>query len=148
MVAMKKPSTIDILNMLVQMHCRSLPMYLSDATPWSASQHSAGQELLQSIVADQGEIVDQLASLIQGRDAIVERGAFPIAFTDLNDLSLDYVMREVAERQTRQVAALERATELLADDDEALKLGQRALGVGRAHLDSLNDYVRAQGQER
>ena len=139
---MKKTSKIDLLNALVQMHCRSLPMYLASAAPWTTSEQTVGRALLQSIIADQGEIVDKFADVILQRDGIVERGAFPTEFTDLHDLSLDYLMHEMAEKQATNVKAIERATELLAGDDDALELCQRTLGVAKAHLDSLNEYVR------
>jgi hypothetical protein len=135
-------SSIEFLNRLMQMHRRSLPMYLADATPWSASKRDAGQPLLASISADQSEIVDEIAELIQNRRGVVDRGSFPTEFADLNDLSLDYLIRQVAKKQVTQVAALQQATQSLANDQEALELCQRALGIARAHLDSLNEYIR------
>ena len=135
-------STTEILNSVLQMHCRSLPMYLADARPWSSTEHAAGQTLLQSIVDDQATVVDDVADLIQDRDEVVDRGTFPLEFADLHDLSLDFLIKKmVLPKQATHVAALEKAAELVSDDEQAAALCQRALGIGRAHLDSLHDYV-------
>ena len=137
---MKNVSAIDMLNLLVRVQNRSLPRYLMDAAPFVAPKHAGGKELLQSIASDQATLVDELADEILARGGIVDRGSFPTEFTDLHDLSLDYLLKRAAVDQQKIVTGIEEAVTSLNGDRGAFELGQRVLGTAKAHLDMLEEY--------
>ena len=51
---MSSLDTNAILNRLLVLHHRSLPVYLNQAMPWLHRNNAAAQEVLQSIAADHG----------------------------------------------------------------------------------------------
>lgn len=128
---------VDGLNTLVKTLGSSLTMYLVDASPWVNRRSSGDMEALRSIVADQRQLIDDLGTAIIDRRGVVERIAFPTAFTDLNDLSLEYLLREAAKFQARDLQTIESALDKLQSDPEALALGQRVLGAAKGHLEML-----------
>lgn len=141
---MKKVSAIDALNSLVRIQSRSLPTYLMDARPWAAPKETQGEEILSSIAGDQATLVDELADEIMSRGGIVDRGVFPTEFTDLHDLSIDFLMKMVARDQQRNIDVIQQAIANLNGDQEAFGLGQRVLGAAKAHLDMIQEYVGGQ----
>ncbi len=131
-------SVIKGLNMLVQTLSSSLTIYVVNASPWVRRESSCDMGVLESVVADQRQLIDQLGTAILDRRGIVVQGAFPTEFTDLNDLSLDYLLKEAAKFQRRDLQTIEIALDKLDSDDDALALGQRVLGAAKAHLEMLN----------
>ena len=61
---MSPPSTTDVLNRLLVLHVRSLPMYLSYAPPNRLADHPQAKVVLDQIVEDQKRTVDRLATMI------------------------------------------------------------------------------------
>ncbi len=66
-----------------------------------------------------------------------------MAFTDTHDLSLDYLLTEMAYYQKQDIAAIERCVADLAGDPEARALAEEALGNARGHLASLEELLGA-----
>jgi hypothetical protein len=131
------------LNHLIQLHARSLPVYLTDARPSDTEQHPKRMQLLRSIAADHVETVDQLAGEILTREEEVDRGCFPMAFTALNDLSMKFLINRTRQDQERLVLELERAVAALRADRNACRLVEEALGAAKGHLDMLSDAIKA-----
>src|SRR5688572_30693205 len=104
---MSPPSTTEILNRLLVLHERSLPMYLSYAPPagLARSANAKAKAVLDQIVADQKRTIDRLATIILESNGVIEHGEFPMSFTSLHDLSLDYLLKLMIERQERTIAA-------------------------------------------
>ena len=99
---MSPPSTTEILNRLLVLHERSLPMYLSYAPPHRAcAAIRKAKAVLDQIVDDQKRTVDRLATIILDSNGIVEHGEFPMSFTSLHDLSLAYLLKLMIERQEK-----------------------------------------------
>ena len=136
-------STTEVLNQLLSLHCRSLPMYLQSAPPHRQPGDEKAIEVLSHIVEDQHLMVDRLAELISDLAGIPNRGDFPMEFTDLHDLSLDFIMRTVTERQTEEVALIESLSTQLEAGTQAKALAQEALGACKAHLESLQECLHA-----
>ncbi len=61
---MNSVSEHDILNRLVVLHTRSLPMYLGFAVPWWSDRNGQAAELLQHIITDQFAMADRLGEMI------------------------------------------------------------------------------------
>ncbi len=132
-----KTQTIDSLNRLLILEYRSFPMYLTYASPWTHRGDQKAAETLQNIVADQQLMAQRIAELIDRLGGLVETGEYPMEFTDTHFLSLDFLLKELHQRQWHDVAEVERLVARLAGDREARELAEEALGMERAHLEAV-----------
>jgi hypothetical protein len=135
-------ASIDVLNRLLATLHRSLPMYLSDATPWTPPGDERATQTLARIVEDQRRDINRLAELILQRSGRVETGRWPMEYTDLNFLSLDYLLRELVRYQQQLIAQIERCVALLSSDRHARELAEEVLGSEKAHLEALEELTR------
>jgi hypothetical protein len=131
--------TNEILTRLLAIHYRSLPMYLSFAAPWQAYGHVEAGQVVDRIVANQKRMVDRLGQMILDNGGNVSYGEFPMRFTAYHDVSLDFLLKILVERQQREVTVIEKYAELLGASPVAQALAQEALGESKAHLDMLAD---------
>jgi hypothetical protein len=138
---MPAADTTDDLNRLLVIHHRSLPMYLGYAKPYAVRGDERAEEVLANIVEQQKEMVDRIGALIVERGGVVQHGEFPMYFTGLHDLSLDYLVRRMIADQKRDVAAIEQCVRQLEGDPLGKALAEEALGAAKGHLDSLTELV-------
>jgi hypothetical protein len=136
---MASPDVNDILSRLLAIHYRSLPMYLSYAPPWRAYGQEEAERMMQRIVADQQRMVDRLGQMILDNGGSVSYGEFPMRFTAYHDVSFDFLLKILIERQQREVDVVEKYADLLSGSPVAQALAQEALGEAKAHLDMLAD---------
>jgi hypothetical protein len=141
---MSPPSTTEILNRLLVLHERSLPMYLSYAPPAGLARNAKAKAVLDQIVADQKRTVDRLATIILENSGVIEHGEFPMSFTSLHDLSLDYLLKLLIERQVKTVAACERLADDLNLAPYAQAAAREAVGEARGHLENLQELQASQ----
>ena len=138
---LKSPQTCASLNRLSVAHHRSLPVYLQYAPPWINRDAEEVKLVLDQIVSDQEATVDRVSMMIQDAGEDVDPGEFPIEFTGLHDLSLDYLLSRMVEGQREIVSVCEQAVSELAADALAQAVAQEAVGAAKAHLDSLLELV-------
>jgi hypothetical protein len=136
---MSPPSTTDILNRLLVLHERSLPMYLSYAPPYQLAAHPHAQGVLDQIVADQKRTIDRLATIVLDNNGTVDYGEFPMSFTSLHDLSLKYLLKLLLERQEKFITACERLADQLALAPYAQAAAREAVGEAKGHLENLRE---------
>lgn len=139
---MPPAKTIDLLNELYAIENRSLATYLADACPWTHPGDEPASQALAHILTDQRQMVGRLGELIESRGGRIDRGSFPIEYTDLNLLSLDFLVLELIRCQKRDIADIERIVAALGADREARELAEEVLGSERAHLEALEDLVK------
>ena len=138
---MVKIDALPLLNRLFAIEYRSLAMYLSDACPWTRNGDEKAAAALANILADQRAMAVRIAELVDSRGANVSYGSFPMEYTDLNLLSLDFLLREMVAGQHRDIAEIEHIVAALAGDAEARDLASEILGAERAHLEMLEELV-------
>jgi len=131
-----------VLNRLVAIHNRTLPMYLANSTrAWFSQDDTVARETLDAIAADQQATVARLSQMVMDQSQAVTMGSFPMEFTSLHDLSLDYLVGRAIEWQRRDQSLIEAAAaELDADTDEKA-LAEKAVGAAKGHLESLTELV-------
>ena len=134
-------STVEILNELLVMHSRSLPMYLASARPHRQRGDDKAAEVLTHIVEDQQLMVDRIAEFMEDADCTIDTGEFSMEFTDLHDLSMDYIMQQVITCQKNEIAEIEYFSGQLDGQPRAKALAQEALGAAKAHLQSLEECL-------
>src|SRR5262245_57228271 len=97
------PSTNEILNRLLVLHERSLPVYLSYAPPEHLNKAPAIAQVLRHMADDHLRTVDRLGTLILENHGEVDHGEFPMSFTSLHDLSPEYLLKITTERQQKVI---------------------------------------------
>ncbi len=140
-LTMSNPDTLSQLNRLLTIEYRSLPMYLHDADPWTRSADEAAQQALKHIIADQLKLSQRIAAYIQDLGEAPTPDEFPMELTDLHFLSLEYLLGELLRYQRQAIADLEDCVAALAHDHDARRLAEEALGMERAHLESLEQVA-------
>ena len=136
---MSPPSTTDILNRLLVLHVRSLPMYLGYAPPYQMHRNPKAKSVLDQIVEDQKRTVDRLGTLILESNAAVDYGEFPMSFTSLHDLSLPYLLKLLIERQQKTITASEKLADALSMAPYAQAAAREAVGEAKGHLENLQE---------
>jgi hypothetical protein len=127
------------LNRLLTILYRSLPMYLTDACPWTQRADDKAVAALRHIVEAQKQLSNRVAEYILAHYGPIQLGEFPLDFPDTHDLSLDYLIGKLVQCQRQDVAALEQCVADLAADRAAATLAEEALGAARGHLETLED---------
>jgi len=103
-------------RLLVRLH-RSLLQYVSQVSVWSPSDpsSSAAAQEIERLAARQAESVRALGAYLVEEKGRVDQGVFPVEFSDLQDLSLSFLLPQILRDQREAAAAVERA---LRDLDE------------------------------
>ncbi len=86
---------------------------------------------------------DRISEEIQNRGGTAERPLFPMAFTSLHDLSLEYLVGRVIADQRQLESQIRGVLPGLAGDPPGLALAEESLGEVLAHLDALREIPAA-----
>jgi hypothetical protein len=140
---MAELTTLDWLNRLLTLHRCSLPMYLASAPPWYPQPNSEAEAVLRHIAEDQQLMVDRIGAVILDQGGAVKPSEFPMEFTDLHDLSVDFLIPQVIARQQREIEWMRKCVHALQDEPTARAIAEEALGAAQGHLDSLNELSSA-----
>jgi len=139
-------ATTRQLNRLLAIHCCSLPMYMLDAGSWAGTGSKDG-ELLQAmnnIVVGHKNLSQKIATTIMDLGGVVNSPTFPMEFTDMNFLSLDFMAREALSLQIREIAEIEKIVWNVSANADAKAVAQEALGEAKAHLELLDGILSKQ----
>lgn len=136
-VAMPSDNTVDALNRLYVLHHRSLPAYLHYAQPAGLAAHPQAKGVLAQIAADHARESDRLATLVLDHAGTVDPGEFPMWFTGLHDLSVEYLVKQLIDRQRKFIAASEKIADELRLSPLAQAAAREAVGEAKGHLDNL-----------
>jgi hypothetical protein len=132
-------STKEILNRLLILHERSLPVYLSFAAPEHIERHPRIGQVFQQMAEDHKRTVDRLGTLILENHGTIDHGEYPMSFTSLHDLSADYLLKLTIERQKKVISAIEKLADMLLSAPYAQAAAREALGGAKGHLENLEE---------
>ena len=132
-------SSVDLLNRLLAVHGRSLPIYLANAVPWVGRGRSEAVEVLQAIAADQRQTVDRIGELIVDEGGRLNLGGFPMGFTSYHDLSIDFMVTKLIERQRVDIHKIEAVVAETESGSTIRAIAEEALGAAKGHLQSLQE---------
>ncbi len=138
---MSQPGNHRVLNRLLTVLYRSLPMYLTDAAPWTHLGDEKAVDVLHRMVEDQQQLATRIGEYVVEHYGPVELGDYPLDFPDMNDLAFDYLLGKLVACQRNDVATIERCVNQLQADFEARSLAEEALGSARGHLESLEELA-------
>jgi len=134
---MNAQDSIDLLNTLLVTHKRALPGYLSDAVPWSHRGNEAAMEVIEQIATAHGNMVDRFGRAVLDRDGDVAAGRFPLVFAEWHDLSVDFLLDQVIDRQRQEIDTIKRCVDAFENDEMGKALAEESLGEAKGHLESL-----------
>jgi bacterioferritin (cytochrome b1) len=135
--------TIHLLNRLLAIHCRSFPQYLRYSEPYVRAGRAEVLETVTAIAQDQDVLADRISRMIVDADGLPRTGEFPMEFTDLHDLDLDFLMQLGVRYQEQDVAAIQAIVDRLQESPAARAIAEEALGMAKGHLDSLREAAAA-----
>ncbi len=136
---MDSDEIVAVLNRLLRTLTRSLPMYLQDARPWSRGDDQGVQEAMDRLVADQQLYAQRVADAIVAHGGRPDPGPFPLSFAVVNDLSLDFLLREAIRRQRQDLDAVRQCAAELAEDPDLRAIAEEVWGNTRGHLEILEE---------
>ncbi len=138
---MDADKSINILNRLLTVELRSLPQYLVSTAFWADHDDEKAVQTVVRIAEDQRTMANRISQLIEKREGAVVVGEFPMEYTDLHFLALDYLIKRLIAAQRRDIGVIRRSIEQLEDDEEARELAEEILGCEQAHLEALEELV-------
>ena len=139
---MNDRQVIDILNRLLAVHTTSFPTYLVCTGPWTNRGDEAASETLSQIVADQQTTADRVVQMITDLGGSVASSSYPMLFTDLHDLALEFLLQRLVEYQQHDITSIEGCIADLADAPLSRALAEEALGAAKGHLESLEELTK------
>jgi hypothetical protein len=138
---MNTSTSIQTLNELLRLLCRSLPAYLADAKPWALSASQATGSAFDHLVSDQQRYARRVSDAITELGGRPDPGRFAMTLTAKNDLSWEFLQQEVIRQQEQDVLAIEQCAAQLEDNSMLHSLAEEILGNARGHLDILRETV-------
>ena len=138
---MVEAKTNQLLEDLLVHQYRSLPMFLTEAAPWTHRGDENATGVLLDIVAYQRELSGRIAAELVQRGCPIDTGGYEMDFLDLHFLALDFLLPRLIENQQNEVTSIGCIAEQLEDDSVAYVLAKEALGAAKGHLESLEELT-------
>lgn len=138
-----KADTIYWLNRLLAIHCKSFPQYLRWSRPHVPAGRSEELAALEAVALDQDALGDRISRMIVDGDALPRSGEFPMEFTDLHDLDIDYLLRLAVKYQEQDATTIGQLVDRLQTAPSAKAIAEEALGMAKGHLDTLRELTQS-----
>ncbi|HVT27944.1 MAG TPA: hypothetical protein VHE81_08015 [Lacipirellulaceae bacterium] len=138
---MSSPDIITTLNRVLVILERSLPQYLVYARPYIPPGREGVMETVEQIVAGQNALAERVAQHIFDAEGLPDHGDFPIDFTDMHDLGIDYLLQEAIDCLKQDVADLQTCADALRSAPAAQSLAGEAVGLTKGHVELLQKLV-------
>ncbi|MGI9429764.1 MAG: hypothetical protein ACR2NM_13970 [Bythopirellula sp.] len=138
---MSQPATNHLLNRLLAIVGRSFPQYLQYSRPYIPPGRSNLKETIDSIVDDQQGMVERISQLLYDAERPPRYGEFPMEYTDLHDLDIDYLIGAAIKYQQQDVASISAIADQLQLAPAAQALAEETSGMAKGHLDSLQELL-------
>ena len=136
-----KSDPVHLLNRLLAILCRSFPQYLRYSRPHVPPGRGEELEALEAVALDEDVMAERIGRMIIDAGALPRTGEFPMEFTDLHDLDIDYLVKAAVRYQEQDVAAIQGLVDRLQTAPAAKALAEEALGLTKGHLDSLYELT-------
>ncbi len=131
------------LERVIRREGRSLLQYLSEAFPWPKTTGDPAPQKVRDMAREEREAIGKLVRLLARRRHMVPYlGAFPMAFTSMNYISIDRALERLAEDGRRAVAALEDDRAALTDAEMRTEL-DKLIDMKRRHVKALEALATA-----
>lgn len=112
-------------DVLVRLN-RSLLQYAGESWPWTDAESAGERAVVDSLVARQQAHVGRLAELLWERYWNVDFGVYPVEYTDLHYVALDYLLTLLVSSENDVLEEIERVLALCSGDEEARRVLEEA----------------------
>ena len=130
-----------LLQDIVRRASRSMLQYVGESYPWAGDGEAEVLTRVQAVIAEEEQAVEGLAAFLRRRRiGIPYLGSYPEPFTNLNYVSLDYLLPRLLDWQRSWVAILERDATLIGDAEAKAQV-DALVAVARRHLEALLKIV-------
>jgi hypothetical protein len=134
---LKSPIVVRVLNRLLQTLCRSLALYAEEIRPWSLAGHEPVWTAIGRLAADNRMYSRRVAEAIIEHGGQPNPGPFPLEFAALNDLGLEFFLREIIVHLKRDQKVIGQCAAELARAPDARSLAEEAYGNLQGHIELL-----------
>jgi hypothetical protein len=132
--------TATLLDVL-QRERRSLLPFVAEAYPWASAGEEAALARLRAMIEEEQQAAVRLALYLQHRHVTVPPvGPFPLRYTTLNFVSLDFLVPSLIAEQKQRIAELDRDLPQLTDP-EARQQVQAFREMKVRHLKALEELT-------
>jgi hypothetical protein len=129
--------TQALLQDLVRRASRSMLQYVGEAYPWIPDTDGELKANVQAVIDEEEMAVEGLATFLRKkRIPIGYLGSYQQNFTNLNYVSLDYLMPRLLDWQRNWTVVLERDAALIADPEAKGEVA-KLVAVAHRHLHEL-----------
>ena len=140
---LKSPLVVSVLNRLLQTLCRSLALYAEEIKPWSLAGHEPIWTAIGRLAADSRMYCQRVAEAIITHGGQPNPGPYPLEFAALNDLGLDFFLREIIVHLKRDQKVIGECAAELPDATDVRSLAEEAYGNLRGHIELLESVAAA-----
>jgi bacterioferritin (cytochrome b1) len=138
---MSQSTTIHLLNRLLGIVSRSFLQYLRFSQPYVPPGRKEVLEVLTAMAADQDSMADRISQMIIDQQELPRTGEFPMGFTDMHDLDIDFLTRVAIDFQQQDIVSIGQLAQQLQLAPAAKSLAEETLGMAKGHLQSLEELV-------
>jgi len=133
--------TIGLLNRLLAIHERSFIQYLEYARPYVPAGREEVLEALEAMASDQDVMAGRISHMIIDAGALPRSGEFPMEFTDMHDLGVDYLVQAAVRYEEFDVERIQEIVDRLSTEPAAKAVAEEALGMAKGRLDTLRELA-------
>ena len=142
-LTIESPLVASTLNGLLRTLCRSLAMYAEEVKPWSLAGDGPVWTAIGRLAADSRMYAQRVAEAILDDGGQPNPGPYPSGFAAMNDLGLDFFLREIIVRLKRDQTLIGQCAADLARGSAARSLAEEAFGNLQGHLELLEKLATA-----
>ncbi|MGD0382300.1 MAG: hypothetical protein ABSA77_02185 [Thermoguttaceae bacterium] len=137
-------SATDVLHQFLHMLCRGLPAYVVEINPWMQPGHGPLGKALANLAADRRLFANRTAQALLERGEYPDPGTFPLEYTGLNDVSIEYLTGEIIDSLQLDIEILPEFSAQLAEIPELHALAEEILGNTIGHAEILEKMMNAE----
>ncbi len=128
-----------IVTEMVERERRTLLQFVADAYPWASASEEPALAKLRQVIDENQRAAVKLATLLERHHfAVPVPGPFPLSFTALFFVSLDFLKPHLIEHQRKDISQLEHDLARI-HNQEVRKPVENLLEVKRRHLTILEE---------
>ena len=138
--------TQALLQDIVRRASRSMLQYIGNSYPWAGDGEAGLLTQVQAVIAEEEQAIEGLAGYLRKhRMGLPYLGSYPQNFTNLNYVSLDYLMPRLLKWQREWVTILEKDATLVANAEAKAEVG-KLIAVARRHVEELEKITATHAQ--
>ncbi len=137
----KSRPIVSVLNRLLQTLCRSLALYVEEIKPWSLAAQEPVWTAIGRLAADSRMYSQRVAEAIIEHGGQPNPGPYPSKFATLNDVGLEFFLREIIVQLNRDQKVIGQCVAELAHVPAAHALAEEAYGNLRGHIELLESLA-------